>query len=114
MNVLLWFLILILFVLSFVALFYPVLPSVTAVWAGFLIYHFLLNSTELTTFFWVSMIALTLILTLADILASSLSVKRFGGSKLGERVAAIDSNYRLLYLPTFWDYYFTVFCSIIC
>lgn len=89
MNVLLWILILILFVLSFVALFYPVLPSVTAVWAGFLIYHFLLDSTELTTFFWISMIILTLILTLADILASSLSVKRFGGSKLGERVAAI-------------------------
>jgi Uncharacterized protein conserved in bacteria len=36
------------------------------------------------------MIVLTMILLLADIFASSLSVKRFGGSKSGERIAAIS------------------------
>lgn len=90
MDVLLWLVVLILFGLSFVALIYPILPSVTAVWAGFLIYHFFINSSALTTFFWISMIVLTVILLLADIFASSLSVKRFGGSKSGERIAAIS------------------------
>lgn len=90
MDVLLWLVVLVLFGLSFVALIYPILPSVTAVWAGFLIYHFFINSSALTTFFWISMIVLTMILLLADIFASSLSVKRFGGSKSGERIAAIS------------------------
>lgn len=89
MDFILWILVIGLFILSFVALVYPVLPSVTAVWAGFLIYQFLINPNELTVFFWISMIVLTIILSLADIFASSLSVKKFGGSKLGERVAAV-------------------------
>lgn len=90
MDFILWIIVLGLFVLSFVALVYPVLPSVTAVWAGFLVYQFLINPNELTVFFWVSMIVLTIILMLADIFASSLSVKKFGGTKTGERVAAIS------------------------
>lgn len=90
MDFILWIIVLGLFVLSFVALVYPVLPSVTAVWAGFLVYQFLINPNELTVFFWVSMIILTIILMLADVFASSLSVKKFGGTKTGERVAAVS------------------------
>lgn len=89
MDFILWLVVLIFFGLSFVALVYPVLPSVTAVWAGFLVYHFLINPNELSAFFWISMILLTVILLVADIFASSLSVKRFGGSKAGEKAAAI-------------------------
>lgn len=89
MDFILWLVVIVAFVLSFVALVYPVLPSITAVWAGFLIYHFFINSAELGWFFWISMIILTIILTLADIFASSLAVKKFGGSKKSERVAAI-------------------------
>ena len=90
MEFILWFIVLLLFGLSFVALIYPVLPSVTAVWAGFLIYHFFINSGELTTFFWIVMVILTIILTLADIFASSLSVKKYGGSSVGEKGAALS------------------------
>lgn len=90
MDFLLWIIVLGLFILSFVALVYPVFPSVTAVWGGFLVYHFLINSNTLTTFFWVSMVVLTIFLLGIDMLASSLSVKCFGGSKFGERVAAIS------------------------
>ena len=89
MTFILWLVVLVLFGLSFVALIYPVLPSVTAVWAGFLIYHFFINSGELTTFFWVAMVILTIILTLSDIFASSLTVKKYGGSSLGEKGAAV-------------------------
>lgn len=89
MNFLIWLLILALFVLSFVALIYPVLPSVSAVWGGFLFYHFFINDAELTTVFWFVMAIFTLVLLLSDILASSLSVKKYGGTKLGERVAGV-------------------------
>lgn len=90
MEIILWILIIGLFILSFVGLVFPILPSVFAVWGGFLIYHFFLNSDALTTFFWVSMGVLTAILLLADIFTGSAAVKRFGGSKLGERVAAVS------------------------
>lgn len=90
MNFLIWIVILFLFLLSFVALVYPVLPSVSAVWAGFLFYHFFINSMELTSLFWFVMAIFTLFLLLSDIFASSLSVKKYGGSKLGERVAGVS------------------------
>ncbi len=90
MEIILWILVIGLFITSFVGLFFPVLPSVLAVWGGFLIYHFFLNPDVLTTFFWVSMGILTAILLLADIFTGSAAVKRFGGSKLGERVAAVS------------------------
>lgn len=90
MNFLIWLVILGLFVLSFVALVYPVLPSVSAVWAGFLFYHFFINSAELTSLFWFVMAIFTLFLLLSDIFASSLSVKKYGGTKLGERVAGVS------------------------
>lgn len=90
MNFLIWIVVLGLFLLSFVALVYPVLPSVSAVWAGFLVYHFFLNSAELTSLFWLVMAMFTLLLLLSDIFASSLSVKKYGGTKLGERVAGVS------------------------
>lgn len=90
MNFLIWIVILGLFLLSFVALVYPVLPSVSAVWAGFLFYHFFINSSELTTLFWFVMAIFTLVLLLSDIFSSSLSVKKYGGTKLGEQVAGVS------------------------
>lgn len=90
MDILLWILVIGLFVLSFVALVFPVLPSVTAVWAGFLVYHFFINSAELSWFFWISMGLITVVLLLADIFTGSIAVRKFGGSKWGERVAAVS------------------------
>lgn len=90
MNFLIWIVIIGLFLLSFVALIYPILPSVSAVWAGFLFYHFFINSTELTSLFWFVMAIFTLFLLLSEIFASSLSVKKYGGTKLGERVAGVS------------------------
>lgn len=89
MELLLWVLIIGLFILSFVGLLFPVVPSVLVLWVGFLIYHFFLNAAQLTWVFWVSMGVLTVLLLLADVFAGSLAVKKFGGSKLGERVATI-------------------------
>ena len=90
MEILIWIIILTLFALSFIGLFFPFLPSVLTIWGGFLLYHFVINTSALTGFFWVSMAALTILLLLADVLAGSMAVKRFGGSKLGERVATFS------------------------
>lgn len=90
MDILWWVLVIALFITSFIALIYPILPSVLAVWGGFLIYHFLINSAELTTFFWVSMGLITLLLLLADLFTGSIAVKQFGGSKWGERAATLS------------------------
>ncbi len=90
MEIFLWLLVIGFFVLSFIGLVFPILPSVFAVWIGFLIYHFFINSQVLGSFFWISMIILTVIVLLADLLASSLAVRKFGGSKKGERVAVVS------------------------
>lgn len=90
MDFILWLVVIGLFIISFVALLYPVLPSVAAVWGGFLIYHFFIDPTRLSTFFWISMVLLTILLLVADLFASSISVNKFGGSKLGERSATLS------------------------
>lgn len=89
MDILLWIIVILLFILSFAGLIFPAVPSVLAVWGGFLIYHFFINPSELTWIFWVSMGILTILLLLADFLAGSIAVSQFGGSKLGERTATI-------------------------
>lgn len=90
MGIFLWIVVLSLFTLSFIGLIFPILPSVLAIWAGFFVYNFFINSQTLSNFFWIAMIALTFILLFADILANQLAVRKFGGSKLGETVAAIS------------------------
>jgi len=89
LDILLWLLVIGLFITSFVALVFPALPSVVAIWGGLLIYHFFINPAELTWFFWVLMGVITVALLLADVIAAGWSVKKFGGSKWGERVASI-------------------------
>lgn len=87
-EVILWIVIIALFVLSFLGLIFPFIPSVLVIWVGFLIYRFFLGN-ELNIFFWIAMIVFTLLLFVADIIANSYFVKRSGGSKWGERAAAI-------------------------
>lgn len=84
-----WLVILALFVLSFVGLIYPIIPSVLVIWVGFLLYHFIINGGELTFLFWMVMVVFTIFLFIADILANSYFVKKYGGSKWGERGAAV-------------------------
>lgn len=89
MAILIWILIIALFIVSFIGLIYPVIPSSLFIWIGFLMYHFFIDQTSLNLFFWVMMIAFTVILFIADVVANSYFVKRYGGSKWGERGAAI-------------------------
>lgn len=89
MDTVFWILISLLFVLSFIGVLFPVVPSVFVLWGGFLLYQFGINKEELSVIFWVMMTLFTGVLLLSDFLANSYFVKKYGGSKWGERVAVI-------------------------
>lgn len=88
MDLIYWIIIVALFVLSFVGLIVPIIPGALLIWIGFLIYQILLGG-GLGLVFWTAMVILTIALFLADIVANSHFVKRYGGSKWSERVAAV-------------------------
>ncbi|MFD1361202.1 DUF456 domain-containing protein [Lentibacillus salinarum] len=89
LDIIIWIIIAILFIASFAGIIFPIIPSPLVLWVGFLLYHFVINADELTWFFWVAMAVLTIILIGADVIANSYFVKKYGGSKWGERAAAI-------------------------
>lgn len=89
MTILIWTVIVVLFILSFVGLIFPIIPSVAALWGGFLLYVFLIESSELSVWFWVGTGLLTLLILGSDLIASQFFVKKYKGSKWSERMAAI-------------------------
>lgn len=100
-TVFLWIVIYALFIASFIGLIFPLIPSALLIWIGFLIYHFELNPNMLGIVFWVAMGVLTIILFGADLIANSYFVKRFGGTKWGERGAAIGVIVGSFIIPPF-------------
>ncbi len=101
MTAVVWIGITLLFILSFAGLIIPIIPSVFAIWGGFLLYHFGISSDELSVFFWIAMGLFTLILLIADILANSYFVKKYGGSKWGERISALAIIAGAFIMPPF-------------
>ncbi|WP_338472393.1 DUF456 family protein [Niallia sp. XMNu-256] len=101
MELLWWGLIIVLFVLSFVGIIYPLIPSIVTIWGGFIVYQFLINPNELSLWFWISMVVLSAVLIGSDIIANSYFVKRYGGSKTSERLAAIATIVGSFIFPPF-------------
>lgn len=83
MSVLAWILIIISFIVAFVGLVYPIIPSVLFIFLGFIIYGLFYSFGELPWWFWLIEILLTLLLFSADTLSNIVGVKKFGGSKAG-------------------------------
>ncbi|MGE8019277.1 DUF456 domain-containing protein [Peribacillus frigoritolerans] len=101
MDILWWGLTIVLFALSFIGIVYPIIPSVVAIWGGFAVYQFLINSDELPLWFWISMVVLSGVLIAADIIANSYFVKKYGGSKTSETIAAIATIVGSFVFPPF-------------
>ncbi|WP_085993469.1 DUF456 domain-containing protein [Oceanobacillus senegalensis] len=101
LDFMIWIVIIALFVLSFVGIIYPIVPSVLVIWVGFLLYQFFINPNELTALFWIVMVVFTAFLFVADILANSYFVKKYGGSKWGERGAAVAVIVGSFIIPPF-------------
>ena len=82
MTAISWILIILMFVIAFIGLVKPIIPSVLFIWIGYFIYHFAIDSSKLSWIFWVVMIVFTIFMILSDIIMNSYFVKKFGGSKL--------------------------------
>jgi uncharacterized protein YqgC (DUF456 family) len=89
MDIIIWVIIIACFIASFASVIFPIIPAPLVLWIGFLAYFFFLEGDPLSWFFWIGMIVLTVILIVSDIIANSYFVKRYGGSKWGERMAAV-------------------------
>ncbi len=78
-----WTLIIISFVIAFIGLIYPVIPSVLFIFLGFIIHALFHGFGEFHWWFWVAESLFTILLFGADMLSNAFGVKRFGGSDAG-------------------------------
>ena len=77
MSVILWILIILMFILAFVGLVKPIIPSILVMWIGFLIYQFGFNDGHLSWVFYVAMIIFTVLILIADFMMNKYFVARF-------------------------------------
>lgn len=83
MEILGWIVTIIMFIIAFVGLVYPIIPSVFFIVGGFLLYGWIVSFQEMNWIFWVIQILFVVLLFGADTLANIVGVKKFGGSKAG-------------------------------
>ncbi|PLT30997.1 DUF456 domain-containing protein [Peribacillus deserti] len=83
MEIICWSIIMIMFVIGFVGLIYPIIPSVLFIIGGILLYGLFFSFDPFSGLFWAVQILLVILLFLADYAANLVAVKKFGGSKAG-------------------------------
>lgn len=83
MDILAWVLIIALFIIAFVGLIYPIIPSVLFIMGGFVVYGLFYSFSELSWWFWIIQILFVVLLFSADTLSNLVGVKKFGGTKAG-------------------------------
>ncbi|MCM3111411.1 DUF456 domain-containing protein [Lederbergia lenta] len=83
MEIVYWLLVIILIVISFVGLVYPIIPSVLFLAGAFILYGLLFSFEPLNWLFWLVQSLFLLLLFIADHLANIIGVRKFGGSKAG-------------------------------
>ena len=81
MDLIAWVVIVALFIVAFIGLIYPIIPSVLFIFAGFIAYGLFFTFAELPWWFWVIEVLFTVLLFSADTVANLVGVKKFGGSK---------------------------------
>ncbi|WP_413308749.1 DUF456 domain-containing protein [Bacillus sp. 1P10SD] len=83
MEIVYWALIAILFIVAFVGLVYPIIPSVIFLIAGFLLYGVFFSFEPFHWLFWVIQGLFVILLFVADYIANMIGIKKYGGSKAG-------------------------------
>lgn len=78
-----WIVAIMFFVVAFIGLIYPVIPSVLFIIGGFLLYGLIDTFSSMGWLFWIIQLLFTILLFGADTLANLFGVKRFGGSNAG-------------------------------
>lgn len=83
MDIIAWILIIALFIVAFVGLIYPIVPSVLFLLGGFIVYGLFYSFSDLPWWFWVIELLFVALLFAADTISNLVGVKKFGGSKAG-------------------------------
>lgn len=83
MDIIAWILIIVSFVIAFVGLVYPIIPSVLFILLGFIVYGLFYSFADLGWLFWVIEILFVVLLFAADSVSNLVGVKKFGGTKAG-------------------------------
>ena len=78
-----WIVAMLFFIVAFICLIYPIIPSALFMMGGFLLYGLIATFDGMTWLFWVIQTLFILLLFVADTLSNLVGVKRFGGSKAG-------------------------------
>ncbi|WP_436855023.1 DUF456 domain-containing protein [Staphylococcus caeli] len=101
MSFILWLCIIAAFVVAFIGLIKPIIPSVLVLWIGFLIYQFGFHNGQLSWVFYVSMVIFTVFILVADFIMNKYFVNKFGGSKLSEYTALVGVIVGCFVFPPF-------------
>lgn len=83
MELLYWSLIILLFIVAFIGLVYPIVPSVLFLLAGFLLYGVFFDFQPFRWYFWLIQGLFIILLFVADYIANMIGIKKYGGSKAG-------------------------------
>ncbi|KQL53532.1 hypothetical protein AN964_08505 [Heyndrickxia shackletonii] len=83
MEVLYWIIITVVFVIAFIGLVYPIIPSAIFMLGGFLLYGLFFTFSPLNWLFWSIEVLFIILLFSADYVSNLIGVKKFGGSKAG-------------------------------
>ena len=83
MDIIAWVLIIALFIIAFIGLVYPIIPSVIFLLGGFIVYGLFYDFGELPWWFWLIELLFVALLFVADTVSNLIGVKKFGGSKAG-------------------------------
>jgi len=83
MEIAYWSIISILFIIGFVGLVYPIIPSVLFLLAGYILYGVFFSFDPFGWFFWLIQSFFIILLFVADYIANMIGVQKYGGSKAG-------------------------------
>lgn len=83
MGIVAWTVIIALFIIAFIGLVYPIIPSVLFILAGFIAYGLFYSFGDLPWWFWLIELLFVALLFAADTVSNLIGVKKFGGSKAG-------------------------------
>ena len=78
-----WIVAIVMFIIAFAGLVYPIIPSALFILGGFLLYGWIATFEGMTIWFWSIQILFVILLFGADTLSNLVGVKKFGGSKAG-------------------------------
>ncbi|ADQ15263.1 DUF456 domain-containing protein [Halanaerobium hydrogeniformans] len=80
MEVLLYIIIILLFIVELAAIFIPLLPDSVFFWAAVILYRVIIPDFEYSIYFWIAAVIITVLVFLANYLSNAYFVKRQGGS----------------------------------